>query len=492
MAFSRAAPSRRNIVALLISIALLAAIFLSVWPSNYVRIRRVAEQKTRSAAAPVATLTANPNTQLRSCVTDYRLRGLDNDAKHGKRTGYVLCLTYREQQTKAAVNMFSLQCWAKTLLVNVVEPFLHDSRFVVPLDTSQKAMLAFSDVFSLRQWDALTTKLSFAPLAPWRQFLSNASRDMIVVHLQYSSVMSIHQRIESGEKATHLAISDKYKKGCTKKKEISGQLNYLAQYGFKVVREVCINFQHGDEITMLQFNSHIFGSYHPRDVTILMNEWRGFATSADSGKRILINDACWSRSTSLPSLYLRPSQRVYCDAHNYQAMYLGGRNSPYISVIVRTEKIRLIKLGMHGCLQETLKLLAHVQSTMRINSTFLSMDIGQYGSNTMDSNRLQLDQGNFSAEYDALISGIYGRGASTEMWEKTFEAVTSVREAGYIASLQKILVAEGHCLVVVGGGSFQKHTIMLHRLAKKKKGVKPCVHILKSCSRNMEIDLNTP
>lgn len=490
MAFSRAAQSKRNIVAFLISIILLAAIFLSVWPSNYVRIR-VAEQKTRSAAAPV-TLTANPSTHLRSCATDYRIRGLDNDAKRGRRTGYVLCLTYREQQTKAAVNMFSLQCWAKTLLVNVVEPFLHDSRFVVPLDASQKALLAFSDLFSLRQWDFLTTKLSFAPLAPWRQFLANASRDMIVVRLQYSSVMSVQQRIESGEKATHLAISDKYKEGCTKKKGFSHQLNYLTQYGFKVVREVCINFQHGDEITLLQFNSHIFGSYHPRDVTILMDEWRGFSSSADNGKRILINDACWSRSTSLPSLYLRPSQRVYCDAHKYQAMYLGGRKSRYISVIVRTEKIRLLKAGMHGCLQETLKLLAHVQNQTRINSTFLSMDIGQYGSNSMDSNRLQSDKTSFTAEYDAFISGIYGRGASTEMWEKTFEAVTSVREAGYIASLQKILVAEGHCMVVVGGGSFQKHTIMLHTLANKKKGSKPCVHIVKSCSRNMEIDLNTP
>lgn len=485
MAFSRVL-SRRG-VALLVSVILLAAIFLFVCPSNYVGIVgiQVAEQKTRSAAAPVAALTANSSLRLPSCLTDYRARGLAKDAKHGRRTGYVLCLTYREQQTRGAANMFSLQCWAKTLLVNVVEPFLHDSRFVVPLDASQKAMLTFSDLFNLRQWDLLTTKLGFAPLAPWRQFLANASRDLIVVHLQYSSVMSIHQRIESGEKATHLAISDEYKEGCTKKKRFAAQLSYLTQYGFKVVREVCINFARGDAITLLQFNSHILGSYHPRDVTILMDEWRGFAPSADNGRRVLINDACWSRSTTRSSLYLRPSQRVYCDAHKYQELYLTmGRYKRYISVIVRTEKIRLIKCGMHECLQKTLKLLAYVQNRTKIHSTFLSMDIGQYGSNSIGPNNTD-----FQAEYNDFISGIYGKGSSTEMWEGTFETVTSVREAGYIASLQKVLVSEGHCLVVVGGGSFQKHTILLHRTANKKRGLRPCVHIVKACSRNMDIDL---
>lgn len=487
MAFLRVL-SRRG-VALLLGVILLAAIFLFVCPSNYVGVVRiqVAEQKTRSAAAPVTALTtANSTLHLRTCVTDYRVRGLAKDAKHGRRTGYVLCLTYREQQTKAAANMFSLQCWAKTLLVNVVEPFVHDSRFVIPLDASQKAMLAFSDIFNLRQWDLLTTKLSFAPLAPWRQFLANASRDLIVVHLQYSSVMSVHQRIVSGEKATHMAISDNYKEGCTKKRRFAAQLSHLAKYGFKVVREVCINFEHGDEITLLQFNSHILGSHHPHDVTILMDEWRGFAPTADNGKRVLINDACWSRSTTRSSLYLRPSQRVYCDAHKYQELYLarGAHKTRYISVIVRTEKIRLVKSGMHECLQKTLKLLAYVQNRTRINSTFLSMDIGQYGSNTIDANNADL-----KTEYNDFISGIYGKGSSTEMWERTFETVTSVREAGYIASVQKVLVAEGHCLVLVGGGSFQKHTILLHRTANKKRGLKPCVHIVKSCSKNMDIDL---
>ena len=395
------------------------------------------------------------------------------DRRSSRRTGYVLCLTYREQQTKAAFSMYSLQCWAKTLLVNIVEPFLHDSRLVVPLDASQNAMPAFSDLFSLRHWDILTTKMGFAPLAPWRQFLSSAPREVVVVHLQYKA--------GSNGKGSHLAISTDYKEGCTERRDFDQKLDYLARYGFRVVREVCVNFEHGDEISLLQFNTHVLGPYHPRDVSIVMNEWRGFS-QINNGKRVLINNACWQRDVSKSSLYLLPSPHVYCEANNYKKLYLGGGHD-YISVIIRTEKVRLSvdsEPEFQECLERTLKLLRSVQKTRKLKSTFLSMDIGKYGSTSNASNFKQFD-------YSDFISGIYGEGASVGMWEDTFERVSSTREAGYIALLQKVLVAEAHCLIVVGGGSFQQHAVLLHRMASKRRGLVPCVHVLKACSRNIHV-----
>ena len=475
------ASSKRNVFVLVCTTLLLSATFIA-WPLNYAETMRTALRRDAASLElqPNPAFTGSSH-HLVSCGTNYSERGLAKDARAGKRTGYVLSLTYREQQTRAAANMYSLQCWAKTLLVNIVEPFLHDSRLVVPLDPSQDSMLPFSHLFSLQAWDVLTVKLGFAPLAPWRQFLAEAPRELIVVHLKYSSGMSIHERIVSGEKATHLALTDAYKEGCTQKPGFSNRLDYLAQYRFKVVREVCVNFMHGDEITLLQFNTHVLGSHHPRDVSIVMNEWRGFAPSTDSGKRVLINDACWARSTILSSLYLRPSKQVYCEAHKYREMYLRGQD--YVAVIVRTEKIRTCsEMNMHECLQKTLKLLASVQKKTNLSSIFLSMDIGHYGSNSNASGFSKLD---YKAEYNDFISRIYGKGVSIDLWEKSFEDTTSVRETGYIALLQKVLAAKASCLVVVGGGSFQKHTILLHRTFSKRKGQTPCVHILKSCSRNI-------
>ena len=464
---------KRN-VTVLVCTTLLSATFLA-WPLKYSKTIRVGQ---RDAAGLMLQPNSGSSHHLSSCGTNYSKRGLANDAKAGRRTGYVLCLTYREQQTRAAGNMYSLQCWAKTLLVNIVEPFLHDSRLVVPLDASQNSMLPFGHLFSLEAWDVLTTKLGFAPLAPWRQFLAKAPRELIVVHFQYSSGMSIHERLASGGKATHLALTDAYKEGCTQKPGFSEQLAYLAGYGFKVVREVCINFMHGDEITLLQFNTHVLGPHHPRNVSIVMDEWRGFSPSTESGKRILINDACWAHSTIL---YLRPSQQVYCEARKYRELYI--RSKDYVAVIVRTEKIRNSpEMNMHKCLQKTLKLLESVHRETNASSTFLSMDIGHYGSSSNASGFNKLD---YKAEYNDFISGVYGQRMSIDLWEKTFEDITYVREAGYIALLQKVLVVKARCLVMVGGGSFQKHTILLHKNVSKRKGRSPCVHILKSCTRNL-------
>ena len=361
--------------------------------------------------------------------------------------------------------------------MNIVEPFLHGSRLTVPLDTSQKDMLTFSDLFNLQQWDELTATLRFAPLAPWNKFLSDAPRQLIVVRFEYSSVLSVMKRIVLGEKASHLAYSDAYKEGCSEKPDFAERLNYLLEQGFRIVREVCINFQHGDEITLFQFNSHIFDFYHPREVTVLMDEWRGFA-GTDNGKRVLVNDACWTHKTSHSVHYLKPSQRVYCDAHNYQKMYLGGKK--YISVIIRTEKMRMTKsLTVDECLRRTLNILKLVQNSTKLQTKFLSMDIGKYGSGTQKDNE---------TDYNPFVRRIYGSDASVDTWEKTFESVTIVREPGYIASLQKVLAAEARCVVVVGGGSFQKHALQLHSTASKAKGRRPCVYILRSCSKNIEVD----
>ena len=478
-----AALSRRK-VGLLFCAILLAATFVS-WPMLRATREPAAQEKSAAHALRPSPAFFKNATGLANCTVEYefnhRMRRLSQDSKKGRRTGYVLCLAFREQQTRAAANMFTLQCWAKMLSVNIVEPFIRHSRLVVPLDASQDSMLAFSDLFNMWQWDALTTKLGFAPLAPWREFLSDAPREVIVVHLQYSSVLSIQQRIVSGEKATHLAFSDAYKEGCVQKPGFTERLNYLTQqHDFKVVREVCVNFKHGDEITISQFNQHILGPYRPREVTVLMDEWRGLAPE-ENGKRVLISVPCWSHNSDRFSLYLQPSQGVFCDAHSYQQMYLGGGRD-YVGVIVRTEKIMQFQAeDMQQCLQQTLERLASVQKKTGLSTAFLSMDIGKYGSSSNGSRRHQFD-------YSDFVGRLYGAGESIEMWERTFESVTSVREAGYIAALQKVLVAQARCLVIVGGGSFQRHTILLHRTESKRRRRKPCVHILKSCSRNLDID----
>ena len=391
------------------------------------------------------------------------------------RTGYILALTFREQQTRASDNLFSLQCWAKTLSVYIVEPYMQDSHLVVPVNDSQRKLIRFSDSFDINAWQGATAKHGFAPLASWEKFLTEAPRELIVVHFNYAKQAAQKLRKEQGMRLTHLAMDDTYKSGCVQEKGFGAKLHYLtSQQNFTVVREVCFNFKDGDELTLYQFNRHLFGEFAPKQVTVLMEEWRGIKHEVN-GKRVVVYDACWTELPVLSLQYSRPSQRLLCDASRYKHKYL---RYSYIAVIVRTEKILLMddrNLVME-CLNKTLDLWRQTKKTTGIHLTFVSMDVGKYGSlGTRLSNNT----------HEEFFRQIYGPNASIKMWEDTFESVTNVHDAGYIASLQKTLVAKAQCIVFVGGGSFQKHAKYLYeKLHPDKK--KRCIQVVQECSRNLK------
>lgn len=395
-----------------------------------------------------------------------------------RRTGYILSLSFREQQTRAAESLFSLQCWAKTLSAHVVEPFVQESHLLVPADDSQHRLPRFSELFDINAWGTLSTKYGFAPLASWEKFLAEAPRQLIVVHFNYSNSLLQKSRKLSGTPLTHLALNDGYKKWCTPSYRLGSQLSYLSQRNFTIVREVCFNFYNGDELTLYQFNRHLYGSFAPREVTVLMEEWRGLNTNVN-GKRVIVNDACWTSVPLQPSKFIVPSQKLRCDAKAYKHKYL--RTDSYIAVIVRTEKIRLLGSDpsrIPYCLQKTLEVLSSMKKKRGINLVFLSMDIGKFGSSTIREE----DARPYAHTYEDFVRKIYGPSASIGWWESTFESVTDVRDSGYIGTLQKTLVVKSRCILFVGGGSFQKHAKLLYqRLNSDKK--KLCIEVVKGCTR---------
>lgn len=64
---------------------------------------------------------------------------------------------------------------------------------------------------------------------------------------------------------------------------------------------------------------------------------------------------------------------------------------------------------------------------------------------------------------DTLYKRLHGNSSSLEDFDESFNSVSSFRNPGYIAMLQKQLAASGTCLITVGGGSFQKTTIKLYK-----------------------------
>ena len=414
------------------------------------------------------------------------LNAAATDKYSTKRTGYVLVASFREQQTKASDNLFGLQCWAKTLLVNIVEPFIENSHFVVPMSGDQSNLLRYRDIFDLDVWQLLTAQYRFAPLSSWDSFLSNAPRKLIVVRFKYLSAKMSKKRKSSNESVTHFAVSSSFKEGCDMNNiELSRKIHYLiTEHNFTVIRKVCFNFALGDELTLLQFNRHLYEGLRPKTVTVLMEEWRGLG-SLDNGKRVVLSNACLPSKYVQSVTYTWPSQQLICDAKKYRQKYLKTAN--YISLMVRTEKILSLNSSrdfMASCLNETLKSWKELVDKTGMATTFLAMDIGSYGSDSLVEQNGDSKYYPFLDLYEVFLQQLFGPRATIKTWELGFEATAAKRDLGYIGSLQKTLAAQSRCMVLSGGGTFQKHAQHIYdRINHGRR--KPCVKVLHKCSRGL-------
>ena len=396
--------------------------------------------------------------------------------------GYVLAVNYYEQQSMGSRNLFQLQCWAHQLGLAVVKPVMKDSFLLSPLDQhQQQTFLKFEDSFDLNEWSLQTHISQFAPLVEWSEFLSNAPRNVILVSYNYPSVSVLKTRQKAGEPVLQNHIGERYKSGCSSKWPTSSQLSFLSSNGFHVVCTVCFNFYFGDQLTIDEFNSHLLGEHHASNVTIVMDMWRGLGT----GQRVLIKDTC---STTYPiNEHIKLSSRLLGDASKYIEAHLGGQ--PFIAVMGRLE---MTLLTVHKkdqpivpyCLKEIVSELELFKKDTGLSTTFLSIDIGKYGSKKW---RTRVDP-DLRHDFSNLIQNIYGPSASVSSWERTFEDIAMTKDAGYIGLLQKAIVTEAKCVLFVGGGAFQRHALHLYRQLHQRKE-EQCLRVVNSCTSSTKFRL---
>ena len=395
--------------------------------------------------------------------------------------GYVLAVNYYEQQSMGSRNLFQLQCWAQHLGLEVVKPVMKDSFLLTPLDEhQQQSFLKFEDSFDLKEWTKQTINTHFAPLVEWSEFLSKAPRNVILVQYNYPSVSVLKARQKAGEPVLQDHVGDRYKSGCGSKWPTSAQLAFLISNRFQVVRSVCYNFYDGDQLSVKEFDKHLLGEYSAENVTIIMDLWRGLGT----GQRVLIKDTCTGMFPI--NEYIPLSNRLLSDASRYIQTYLGGR--PFIAVMGRLEMtlltVRKKEPVLPFCLKEIVSELDSFKKDTHINTTFLSIDIGRYGSKKW---RTHVDP-DIQREFSNLVQNVYSPSTSVSSWEKTFEDVATVRDAGYIGLLQKAIVTQARCVLFVGGGAFQRHALYLYRQLHPRKE-DDCLRVVSSCTSQTKFKL---
>ena len=361
----------------------------------------------------------------------------------GNHSGYVVVHYCHEQQTSALKSLFSLQCWAAQLNMPVVEPFVIKSTFQTPLENDVRDLLRFSDLYDMEQWnEAFVKPDSFLPFASWEDFVRNSPRDIILV-----------QTLNSGSTCSFSSIKEKF-------------TSFFKKHHFKIVKEVCLPLEKNKPMTTDKFNHFVLNDYYKlRNVSVIFVKWKGICAKEVCGSSIIsVIDSKCDRMTVLDpntSLKLNLSNRVKQDADLYVHRYL--KNSSYISVMLRLEKPIVTARAeeiVSKCTKGVQDIWKKLKNENQLNVTFLGWDVGRFGSASFWQNEKKYD---VTQNTQSLFTAIYGHSTSVKEWENTFVDVSGSTNPGYIALLQMSIAARARCVVLIGGGSFQRHALQMYK-----------------------------
>ena len=165
-----------------------------------------------------------------------------------------------------------------------------------------------------------------------------------------------------------------------------------------------------------------------------------------------------------------PSPKLLNDAKYYTNTYLRGQTK--VAVMIRSEQaIRGFQTGnrlkqLNLCINKVVDIARNLTSTTSSPNTsniFLTLDVGKYGSNSVES-VLRLSKYNLKNKSSDVITSVknivptlYGRNWTFVEWEESFiKAADGYENPGYIASLQRTIASRADCLILMGGGDYQR------------------------------------
>lgn len=409
-----------------------------------------------------------------------------NGSQHGRYHGYIIALNYYEQLTMATGNLLQLQCFASMLNLSVVQPLMKESRLFTPLDKSKAStMLKLDDIFDMAKLRRHTKKRGYAPLVSWDEFIKYAQKTVILVQMKYPSLNYIKQTRKNGIEFPHpVSVNKDYERGCTYK-VANKAFAELRSKNFTVSRNICYNFLTGDRVPMEVYLRDLANKGDSSNVTIIIDEWRGVGDN----QRVLVDTKICTESDRYRE-FTQYSPMLLEDADSYVKKYLHDETSEdYLAVIARYEMTGLTQRlksdsDPHAiiphCLKVTLSEVEVMKKETGLKQIFLSVDIGKYGSKSF----VRKNYFGYFKDMASFIAKAYNGKMDIEQWEKSFEDVARLLDSGYIANLQQLIVAKAKCVIFVGGGTFQRHTLHFYQDFHPNPAAM-CINVVKGCTSSI-------
>lgn len=414
------------------------------------------------------------------------------DVKPVRQHGYIITQTYNGQMTRAIRNMMGQQCWAWSLgkergSVSVVEPFssesklVHFRRFWDAFEHDQlHEAVRFSEYFDIAHYNKLSVKSKNSPIALWESFLSDsqAPRYFVVVVLPSGRCTLPQSRPVNASTVKEISTS------CFYSKPLSELIQGLMQrFNGSIVKKVCIDcsmLKH--RLTVDELRDIIYGNGDSSQYTVVMNTWRNFAYTQNW---LEVPSYCKAEESPQSSDRLVPGKSVATHSKIYKEKMI--KSDRIIAMMFRIERFLTLKvLGrsnetLSSCIQKVLDIRNQLLRDKSM-ATFLTLDIGRFGSKLMQKNTTVAKYGQNSLDsinktmHDALGSIYNGQFNSIKEWEDSFiEAADGITERGYISLIQRSIATEADCLILMGGGSYQQVAVQQYIMNHPEPSTQ-CIH----------------
>ena len=400
---------------------------------------------------------------------------------YGGYGGFVLATSYYDQMTSATRRVFSLHSWAAKFNLTVVEPFIIRSKLglneyaALSFETARhsKSVPRFSDMLNINDWNRfMESQYGKGHMGLWEDFLKFAPRSIIYIVTQFPTTVDPSPNNTFPFQNCPNKMSD---------------LKYLSTYNFTVLKAWCIVLSPNIQVSMDKFTSSVLHDHSINNVTIVFSMWKGNGfypcntTSMATYKIPKFDHKEMARMVSY-------SPGIMKSVEAYVRRFVGSKR--YIAVMVRTQKALMEKdklgLTMNAsesisiCTQRTITKWKGLSQKERINATFLAMDVGEFGSYHYSKQFIE-KQGMY-APINTFITTLLGNETTLESWEQSFVDVSPVLTPGIVAMVQKVLAAQSTCLILAGGGSYQKSTEALYISTHQKHNEHLCLGKVKRCA----------
>ena len=380
-------------------------------------------------------------------------------------TSYLVAFHYYEQQTQALRNYLQFQCLGHSFGMKIVEPFIYKSSFSFPFGEliAGNELLTLGDLIDLDLWNQQTsTEFAFPPVSSWANFLQSAPKNVIIGCIKYRNSHRFHPP----------SPGFNYRTGCPPEcfSSFDRSLFFLKKHGFQLVRKACANFiDFSGTATEDSFYENLLGNLQPNNVTVLLNEFRGFFGLT----RLPVLSECGIKHHKA-EININPSAMIMRDAKRYISNVF--HNKLYVAILVRVERVVLhLHHNITICSKSLQEMLNNLRKTHSVNKYFLAMDVGRFGSHGAALNHLQ-------GHGEVILNAVYKGSWTFQEWEESFLKFASHDNPAYVANLQRAIAAKSHCVIMVGEGGFQAQARALYERLLPAANSR-CVH--KLCNEHL-------